>query len=177
MKTIHHHYAALGLKPNASPEEIRRRFRELAHRFHPDTSAHSDTSRKFQEVHEAYRELTAYHRRLAEHNRATNDLPDWTDCYHQSVHRNAWQATAPAEHRSGSDLFARGLRRITGVLGLQLASLIVAAIVMIQFVEPLASQHVLRTLGGDSVESQPPVGESLTSLKQAYAQAETGNLE
>ncbi|MDE1169728.1 MAG: DnaJ C-terminal domain-containing protein [Verrucomicrobium sp.] len=54
-----HYYALLGVPPRSTPEEIRRAYRRLARRHHPDSSpegAHS--APLFQQIHEAYRALT-----------------------------------------------------------------------------------------------------------------------
>ncbi|NLG37403.1 MAG: J domain-containing protein [Clostridiales bacterium] len=46
---------ALGLPPDADAEETRKRFRQLAHRFHPDHGGDADT---FREILDAYRKLS-----------------------------------------------------------------------------------------------------------------------
>ncbi|MGQ9837389.1 MAG: J domain-containing protein [Cyanobacteriota bacterium] len=50
------YYQRLGLSPRASPEAIRRAYRQLSKRYHPDTSplAPEVAIRYFQELHEAY---------------------------------------------------------------------------------------------------------------------------
>jgi hypothetical protein len=61
------HYALLGLHPSASPIEIRRAYRELSKRYHPDTTdlpAKTATT-KFQELNEAYATLSNPDRRMA----------------------------------------------------------------------------------------------------------------
>ena len=59
------HYALLGLHPSASVIEIRRSYRELSKRYHPDTTdlpAAIATS-KFQQLNEAYATLSNPERR------------------------------------------------------------------------------------------------------------------
>jgi curved DNA-binding protein CbpA len=52
-------YSILGLSRTASPAEIRRSFRELALRYHPDKNKNSEESnRKFMQVVEAYKLLS-----------------------------------------------------------------------------------------------------------------------
>ncbi|MFE1745318.1 J domain-containing protein [Coleofasciculus sp. H7-2] len=61
------HYALLGLHPSATPIEIRRAYRELSKRYHPDTTelpAKTATA-KFQQLNEAYSTLSNPQRRVA----------------------------------------------------------------------------------------------------------------
>ena len=61
-----HYYALLGLHPSASPIEIRRAYRELSKRYHPDTTdLPTDTAtKKFQQLNEAYATLSNPERRV-----------------------------------------------------------------------------------------------------------------
>ncbi|WP_341527541.1 J domain-containing protein [Nostoc sp. UHCC 0302] len=61
------HYSLLGLHPSASVIDIRRAYRELSKRYHPDTTelpAAIATS-KFQQINEAYATLSNPERRLS----------------------------------------------------------------------------------------------------------------
>lgn len=61
------YYTLLGLHPSASPIEIRRAYRELSKRYHPDTTelpTQAATS-KFQQLNEAYATLSNPERRVA----------------------------------------------------------------------------------------------------------------
>ncbi len=60
------YYALLGLHPSASPIEIRRAYRELSKRYHPDTTdlPTDRATRKFQELNEAYATLSNPERRV-----------------------------------------------------------------------------------------------------------------
>jgi curved DNA-binding protein CbpA len=53
------YYEVLGVAPNATDEQIRRRFRELARKYHPDVNHSPDAERLFKEITEAYRVLTS----------------------------------------------------------------------------------------------------------------------
>jgi curved DNA-binding protein len=48
------HYAVLGLSRDASADEIKRVYRKLARRFHPDVSREPDAEDRFKEINEAY---------------------------------------------------------------------------------------------------------------------------
>ncbi len=49
------HYAALGVAKNASPEEIKKAYRKLARRYHPDRNAgDKDAEARFKEISQAY---------------------------------------------------------------------------------------------------------------------------
>jgi len=50
-------YTALGLNNSATPEEIRRAYRTLARRYHPDVNPGQESSNKFKLISEAYRTL------------------------------------------------------------------------------------------------------------------------
>lgn len=51
------HYATLNIDRCASCAEIKRAYRVLARRFHPDVSTDADGERKFKDVSAAYRAL------------------------------------------------------------------------------------------------------------------------
>jgi len=61
------YYALLGLHPSASPLEIRRAYRELSKRYHPDTTdlPTVTATTKFQQLNEAYATLSNPERRVA----------------------------------------------------------------------------------------------------------------
>jgi hypothetical protein len=60
------HYALLGLHPSASAIDIRRAYRELSKRYHPDTTnlPTAIATVKFQQLNEAYATLSNPERRL-----------------------------------------------------------------------------------------------------------------
>ena len=57
------HYSVLGVKADATPDEIRRAYRRLSKTHHPDVSGDPDSAARFREVNEAYRVLTDPERR------------------------------------------------------------------------------------------------------------------
>jgi hypothetical protein len=59
------HYDTLGVRPTASPQQIRRAFRDLSKLYHPDTTAlpAAEATEKFQQLNEAYAVLSSPDRR------------------------------------------------------------------------------------------------------------------
>jgi len=51
------HYDTLGVPPSATPIEIKRRYRELAQRYHPDVNHDPEAAGKISLINEAYRVL------------------------------------------------------------------------------------------------------------------------
>ncbi|MBC7940996.1 MAG: DnaJ domain-containing protein [Chitinophagaceae bacterium] len=59
------YYATLGVEPSATQDEIKRAYRKLARKFHPDVSKEPDAERRFKEVAEAHEALIDPERRAA----------------------------------------------------------------------------------------------------------------
>ena len=59
------YYETLGVKRDASPEDIKRAYRKLARKYHPDVSKETDAENKFKEVQEAYETLKDTEKRAA----------------------------------------------------------------------------------------------------------------
>ncbi len=59
------YYQTLGVARDASPEEIKRSYRKLARRYHPDVSQESNAEQQFKEVGEAYAVLSDPEKRAA----------------------------------------------------------------------------------------------------------------
>ncbi len=51
------YYETLGVKRTASPDEIKRAYRKLAQKYHPDRNKAADANQRFSEVNEAYEVL------------------------------------------------------------------------------------------------------------------------
>ncbi len=51
------HYEVLGVARTATTEEIKRRFRDLARKWHPDVATSPDATERFKAINEAYRVL------------------------------------------------------------------------------------------------------------------------
>ena len=91
------HYAALGLKSDATLADIKRAFRQKASQFHPDRNTAEDAPARFREVQEAYDVLSNDDKRKAyDDNRRRNLLDDpaqtareiWTAYFQQVLNRS-----------------------------------------------------------------------------------------
>ena len=90
------HYAALGLKSDATLSDIKRAFRQKASQFHPDRNSDPDAPARFREVQEAYDVLSDNDKRKAyDDNRRRNLLDDpaqtareiWQSYFQQVLNR------------------------------------------------------------------------------------------
>ena len=78
------HYAALGLKSDATLSDIKRAFRQKASQFHPDRNSDPDAPARFREVQEAYDVLSDDDKRKAyDDNRRRNLLDDPAQTAHE----------------------------------------------------------------------------------------------
>ena len=59
------YYAALGVPPTATQDEIKRAYRKLARKYHPDVSKEADAEARFKDVAEAHEALIDPERRAA----------------------------------------------------------------------------------------------------------------
>jgi len=83
------YYKILGVARGASDEEIKKAYRRLARRYHPDVSKEADAKERFQEVSEAYETLKDKEKRAAYDGlgsfRPGQDFrppPDWSARFH-----------------------------------------------------------------------------------------------
>jgi curved DNA-binding protein len=112
------YYASLGLERGASEEDIKKAYRRLARKYHPDVSKETGAEEKFKEIAEAYQTLKDPEKRAAYDQLGSHapgqefqPPPDWRQQYSESPFS--------AEDLDLSDLFAhlhagagrRGARR------------------------------------------------------------------
>ncbi len=76
-KMAEDYYATLGVSRSASAEEIKRAYRQLARKFHPDVSKDAGASEKFKKINEAYSVLSDDSKR-AQYDRFGPDQPGST---------------------------------------------------------------------------------------------------
>lgn len=65
-------YTILGVSPTASTEDIKKAYRALAMRHHPDRNPHSSTEVRFSAIQKAY-ELLSDPQKRAEYNYSLNN--------------------------------------------------------------------------------------------------------
>ncbi len=131
------YYATLGVEPTATPEAIKRAYRKLARKYHPDVSKEPDAEARFKAVAEAHEALIDAERRAAYDDIARRHAsgrpfeppPGWDSGYEFSGRgsdgRAGRQAAGGADGRDFSDFFeslfgrggAEGLHRQTGGTG------------------------------------------------------------
>ncbi|MBU0946835.1 MAG: DnaJ domain-containing protein [Proteobacteria bacterium] len=79
------YYAILGIEHNATQDEVKRAYRKLARKYHPDINKAADAEQRFKEIGEAYEVLQDIEKRAAYDKFGTNwqageefkPPPDW----------------------------------------------------------------------------------------------------
>lgn len=74
MTTKRDYYEVLGVRRDASPEDIKRAFRRLARQYHPDVNKEPDAETRFKEINEAHEVLSDSQKR-AMYDRFGHNIP------------------------------------------------------------------------------------------------------
>ncbi len=94
------YYSILGVERDASADDIKRAYRRLARKYHPDVSSEADAEAKFQELQEAYEVLKDPEKRAAydqlgqgyQQGQDFRPPPDWEQHFGRRwFHRRRWR--------------------------------------------------------------------------------------
>ncbi len=113
------YYKTLGVERKASDEEIKKAYRKLARKYHPDVSKEPNAKERFQEVSEAYETLRDKEKRAAYDNlgsgfRPGQDFrppPDWFDRFGGGGQAEDLHGIDLGELFESMGLFGRAQRR------------------------------------------------------------------
>jgi curved DNA-binding protein len=116
------YYKVLGVARGASDDEIKKAYRKLARKYHPDVSKEADAKEKFQEVSEAYETLRDKEKRAAYDSlgsgfRQGQDFrppPDWFDRFGGGGKAEDLHGVDLGELFESMGLFGRAQRRTGG---------------------------------------------------------------
>ncbi|HXT84603.1 MAG TPA: DnaJ domain-containing protein [Verrucomicrobiae bacterium] len=86
------HYDVLQIKKNASNEEIKKSFRNLALKYHPDKNKSNDSKEKFLRIVEAYEILSD------ENSRKKYDMTYQNDNEQENIYTYSTNWTPPADY-------------------------------------------------------------------------------
>lgn len=109
------YYRTLGVSPEASAEDIKKAFRKLARKYHPDVSKEPDAEQKMREINEAYAVLSDPEKRAAyqqmgrgyEAGQEFRPPPGWDTGFEFSN-----RGFSPSEAADFSDFFAEMFGRM-----------------------------------------------------------------
>jgi curved DNA-binding protein len=92
------YYETLGVARGASDEDVKKAYRRLARKYHPDVSKEPDAKERFQEVSEAYETLRDKEKRAAYDNLGRHAAgqefrppPDWFDRFGRGGRESAFE--------------------------------------------------------------------------------------
>lgn len=126
------YYETLGVKRDATQDEIRKAYRKLAHKYHPDVAAASDTEEKFKDISIAYATLKdpekrAAYDQLGQHSQGDDFVPprQWREHYgagaqgfseadFSDVDLSDFLAAFAASQQNGGDPRHRSARPLAG---------------------------------------------------------------
>jgi len=98
--TINDYYSSLGLPPGSSVEDIKKGYRKMARRYHPDLNHSPEAKDLFIRATEAYEFLIAYHNKLRNEEQTYEQaMEDWRK-YRQVRSRKRATAYARAPYNT-----------------------------------------------------------------------------
>jgi curved DNA-binding protein len=117
------YYKVMGLEKSATPEDIKRAYRKLARKYHPDVSKEKDAEARFKELAEANvvlkdPEKRAAYDRLGANYKAGQEFqppPDWANQRRDSSYfSEGFQNESGQDHSAFFDALFRGMGREYG---------------------------------------------------------------
>ncbi len=121
---MNRYYKILGLPPNASKAEIKRAYRKMAMRHHPDKNPNDPAAAdKFRQILEAYEFLTGMRKRTATHQLSAEELRKIRDLMKKAAEEKAKAKFRERvrEFRRAQEIeqgreYARGIFALAGIL-------------------------------------------------------------
>lgn len=152
----HSYYGILGVHPSASPLEIRRAYRELSKRYHPDTTELPENvaKMKFQALNEAYATLSNPQRRaLYDHQIGYSRLNVIQPSLHFQAQEKSSQRVVDSAYLDSSDR------------PLSSGEIFVLVILGVTFVGCILLVIIIGLTRGEGAFRVPEISETSTMLK------------
>lgn len=119
------YYQTLGVAHDATAEDIKKAFRKLARKYHPDVSKEEDADARMKAVNEAYAVLSDPEKRAAydqigqgyQPGQDFRPPPGWENGFHSATGRGYSQAEAADFSEFFAELFGRGRAGAHGTTG------------------------------------------------------------
>jgi len=93
------YYKLLGLTSSASDALVKKRYRELAKKFHPDKNKDENSTKIFQEIKDAYEHILN-----RDFTSTKKDTPPTQKTHEQKFHENAWKRAEQLKKQEAEEL-------------------------------------------------------------------------
>jgi curved DNA-binding protein len=93
------YYKILGLTGTENDAEVKRKYRELAKKYHPDKNKDENSTRKFQEIKAAYENIIN-----KDFSKEKNSNPPREKTNEEKFHENAWKRAEQQKKQEAADL-------------------------------------------------------------------------